>query len=125
MIPNDGVDARELTIKWFVDCRDSSIVKAFNITYCKRAEVLGNDTDDVVQNKDCLVKILDDPKVSQYTLTGLKPYTMYNVMLSLISQTKKGKEVLTYERTRETGLFFISNTRLTVNEKSLLALWKN
>lgn len=88
----DRTEPNRLNVKWKVDCSDKLIVQKFNITICEgdmSTKCLSSFTNETARN---------------YEIQDLKPFTVYKVLVNMISTTgKPGAAFEVHEKTTETG----------------------
>lgn len=88
----DRTEPERLSVTWKVDCGDKSIVHEFNVTVCKGDAAL-----------EC-VSHFTSGVARGYMIEGLKPFTLYKVLVSMISTSgKRGVASEVHEKTAETG----------------------
>lgn len=74
-----------IELQWILECVDRPIVTGYNLTYCPITSP---------KNLTCqfgteLNRTLDG-SATQYNITGLKPYTTYKTVITMISKTRIG-----------------------------------
>lgn len=88
----DRTEPERLNVKWKVDCADKSIVQKFNVTVCEGDAA-----------RQCRSHFTDGT-ARAYLIEGLKPFTVYKVLVSMISTSgKRGAPFEVHEKTTETG----------------------
>jgi Fibronectin type III domain len=78
--------SREIEIAWKLECTDSGIVAGYEIEYCpvKQPKTLECKEPEEKRN---LTTSLEDTK---YTLTNLRPYTIYKIIIRMFSNSTMG-----------------------------------
>lgn len=90
----DRTEPESLSVTWKVDCSDKLIVQKFNVTICKS---------DI--STECR-SYFANGTARGYLIEGLKPFTNYKVLISMISTIgKAGAASEVHDKTTETGEF--------------------
>lgn len=77
-----------VTLHWKLSCVDEPITIGYNISYCALDE---QDSNKCGEPMESFVEILDDDyQLSQYEISNLKSYRLYNASISLMSRTHLG-----------------------------------
>lgn len=81
------IDSSHMELQWKLDCMFDSIVKGYVIKYCPI-----KDPKTLECKEDSLKDIKINHTANNYTITGLKPYTTYKIVLSMFSATRHGPD---------------------------------
>uniref|UniRef100_A0A336MQ57 CSON004107 protein n=1 Tax=Culicoides sonorensis TaxID=179676 RepID=A0A336MQ57_CULSO len=100
----DQTESDRLGVKWRVDCPDKSIVVKFNITICPGV---------ALNEIECKTHFVNGNSRT-FLIEGLKPFTLYKILLSMISTTgKRGVAFEVHEKTLETAPSAVRNLSYT------------
>ncbi|XP_063699809.1 cytokine receptor-like isoform X2 [Culicoides brevitarsis] len=88
----DRIDPYSLSINWKVDCPDKMVIQKFNITICEEPSSVKCHS------------LYPEKHVRSQFVQDLKPYTVYRVLVSMISTSgKNGAPFEVLEKTAETA----------------------
>lgn len=105
-----------MKIEWALECVDKPIVRSFKLSYC--ATTSPKD----LTCKEGTIGTADLPHYARsHTITGLKPYTTYRTIITMVSDTRKGPpsepgEGTTFEATptKPLNLVLVDSTNTSV-----------
>lgn len=81
------IDSSRMELQWKLDCMFDSIVKGYVIKYCPI-----KDPKTLECKEGSLKNITINHTANNYTITSLKPYTTYKIVLSMFSATRHGPD---------------------------------
>ncbi|XP_063699805.1 cytokine receptor-like [Culicoides brevitarsis] len=81
------IGSSHMELKWKLDCMYDSIVKGYEIKFCPIRDPVTLECKEKSQKN-----ITINQTANNYTLTGLKPYTTYKIVLSMFSDTRHGPD---------------------------------
>lgn len=114
------ITATSMEIQWNLECVDRPIVREYNISYCP----ITSPRDLTCKDGTELFATLSSGE-TQYKINGLKPYTTYRTIITMISDTRIGppsepRVNTTYEATPSKPLNLIANE---IKNTSVLLRW--
>lgn len=109
-----------MEIQWSLECVDRPILRSYNLSYCPITSPKNLTCKDGTEMATSLSN-----EVKQYKITGLKPYTTYRTILTMISDTRIGPPSdprinTTYEATPSKPLNLMATE---VKNTSVLLRW--
>lgn len=109
-----------MDIQWNLECVDRPIVQSYNVTYCP---ITSPKNGSCKEGTEMSVEL--PAPTTQYTIKGLKPYTTYRTIITMISNTRVGPPSdprfnTTYEATPSKPLNLMVND---VKNTSVVLRW--
>lgn len=81
------LSSKEIEVEWNLDCTDSGIVAGYQIEYCPISKPKTLECIAGSENRTNITTQVDHTK---FTLTGLKPYTTYKIIIRMFSNSTMG-----------------------------------